>query len=702
MKVNLLLIAFLFTMLSVFTTACGGGGGGDKTKTCDPECTNAWEECDTTIGKCVAKTGYCNSKDDCDGEKTCGLDHKCKEPMPAQCKNQCLDQHSVVQGTCSVVNNLAVCECNEGYLKSPNGLRCLEPTAECNDEATACGGNGECIANNNGTLGCKCDKYYLPDAQDPMKCVKTVVCSNSNHEGTCEASCEECMDDGTGNWKCKVPDGERPCYKNFNDVCDPNLGARNNPGCDPSMICEGDLDKPEDGYCTVTNCKADSDCETTYGDQFVCKYYGDGWAGICTKADDECFNADGTRKGGGAEGDPCSDKCQEADCNVGNLCLNHACSKPCTGPTDLTCGTDRGCVDIAGDGGLYYCGGPIVGAGEECLEAVCENGLSCLGDQKTWAYCFKPCTTVGSTDECASVGEGSKCENFGQVGNFCGAPQTQQPGEECDQFSHGCADDGWCLGTGQGSPSYCFEKCTEASDASDECTGNTACVHFGTAPNDGFYCDIAPSRNAGEECDMVHTCMNDGWCLSTGAGNPSYCFDKCETAGQNSAECNGQECVHFGTAPNDGNYCELAPNKEFGEECDVINTCMNDGLCLTIGDSSNCYESCTDASSVCSQGDNFKCTDTCNAQIGWVCIEQTPPGNTAIGGDCSGVAEDPTKNCVAGATCLSGTDPATNQPFSTCFENCDTNTGGNCSTDGYTCQAISSGDTFCMPAPSGN
>ncbi len=699
MKVNLLLIAFLFTVLSVFTTSCDSSND----KTCDPECTNAWETCNTKTGNCEVKTGFCSVKADCDGAKVCGLDHKCKEPMAEECKNQCLDQHSVVQGTCSVVGGLPTCECNEGYLKSPNGLRCLEKTADCNDEATACGGHGDCIAQNNGTLGCKCDTDYIPDATDPMLCSPTVICSNSNHDGTCEASCEECLDDGTGNWKCKVPEGERPCYKNFNDQCDPSLGYSNNPGCASDMVCEGDT--AEDGYCTVRTCEQDSQCPPagadSYGDQFVCKYYGTGFIGICIKADDDCFNADGTRKGGGEEGDACSDKCKEADCNVGNLCEKGSCSKKCSGPTDLTCGTDRGCVDLTGgqgDARLYYCAGPIVGAGEDCLDAVCANGLSCLGDQQTWANCFKPCTTVGSEDECASVGAGSKCENFGQVGNFCGAPQTQQPGEECDQFAHGCADDGWCLGTGGDNPSYCFEKCTTASDASNECTGNTACVHFGTAPNDGYYCDIAPSRNAGEECDMVHTCMNDGWCLGSGADSPSYCFDKCETAGENSTECPGNTtCVHFGTAPNDGNYCEVAPNKDFGEACDMVNTCMNDGLCLTTNDGASCFESCTDASSVCTQGENFKCVDTQNAQIGWICMEQTPPGNTAIGGDCSGVADDATKNCVAGATCLTtqGTPPV-----STCYEDCDVN-APSCSTTGYTCQTIPDVGDFCMAAPAG-
>ncbi len=588
-----------------------------------PECTTN-EDCTDTAkpvcdnGVCVEdNTPECTTNEDCtDTAKPVCDNGVCVEDNTPECENQCLDQNSVVQGTCSVVGGLPVCECNEGYLRSPNGLRCLEKISECNDETIACGGHGECVAENNGTLACECDADYVVDAVDPLLCVPTVECSNSNHNGICEATCEQCMDDGTGNWKCKVPDGERGCYRNFNDRCDPSLGVRNNPGCDASMICEGNT--AEDGYCTVTNCHQDSDCETTYGDHFVCKYYGEGWAGICTKADDECFNADGTRKAGGNEGDPCSDRCQEADCNVGNLCLNNTCSKPCAGSTDLTCGTDRKCVDIAGDGGLYYCNGPVVGAGEDCLNAVCDNGLSCLGDQQTWANCFKPCTTVGSTSECASVGTGSKCENFGQVGNFCGAPQTQQPGEECDQFSHGCVNDDWCLGTGQGA-SYCFEKCTVASDASNECTGNTACIHFGTAPNDGYYCDVVPSKNTGEECNIANTCLNDGWCLNTGQGNTSYCFDKCETAAENSSECNNQACIHFGTAPNDGNYCAPVPSKDLGESCDAVNTCMNDALCLSIADETQCFEKCQDAASVCTQT-NYVCTDTGSVDIGWVCI----------------------------------------------------------------------------------
>ena len=747
MKLNLLLIALMFTVLSVFTASCGSSD-----KECSPEC-GSWQECNTDTGNCDLKTGFCDTNDDCDGEMICGSNHKCKAPLPAECINQCTDQDKVVQGTCSLVGGLPACECNEGFLKSQNGLRCLKPSDDCKDESLACGGNGECIANNNGKLGCKCDDYYTLDATDPMLCVPTVICSPSNHEGSCEFSCEKCMEDkdNAGNWKCAVPDGDRPCYKNFNDQCDPGLGFSNNPGCAGDMFCLGDT--AEDGYCSTRTCTTDAGCPTTYGDQFTCKYYGDGFIGICIKGADSCFNDDGTRKGGGEEGDACSDECQEADCNVGNLCEKGFCSKKCSGPTDLSCGTDRGCVDLSGDGGLFYCAGPIVGVGEDCLDAVCANGLMCLGDQQTWANCFMACTTPGSEDECAAVGVGSKCENFGQVGNFCGAPQTQSPGEECDQFSHGCIDDGWCLGTGGDDPSYCFAACTEAKDVSDEC-GGEKCVHFGTAPNDGYYCEIAPSRNPGDECNMVNGCVDDGWCLGTGGDNPSYCFASCTEAKDVSDECGGETCVHFGTAPNDGFYCEIAPSRnpgeecdavngcvddgwclsigdgssycfakceaesdsdgtdcageacikwgappasggfyceiapsaEFGDECDAMNTCLNDGLCLTTPDTEDalCYEPCTDATSVCTQ-DGFTCVDSGDATIGWFCADNNATDCTADT-DC----ENNTNGLTVCDTTTTNMCVAPAVEVTDCSSDanaCDDNTNGLTECDGTNCVA---------------
>jgi hypothetical protein len=676
MKLNLLLVAFLFTVLAVFTTSCGTDTPKDKT--CDPAC-GAWEECNPSTGTCDLLDSFCNADTDCaTAGYVCNSSHKCQEPIAEECKNQCLDQNGVLQGECSVIGGLPVCACNEGFLTSPNKLRCLEPSAECKDETLACGGNGECVANNAGTLECKCDTDYIPDATDPMSCSPTVICSNSNHNGTCEASCEECLDDGTGNWACKVPDGERPCYKNFNDQCDPSLGYSNNPGCAADMYCEGN--DATDGYCTTTECKIDIDCATTYGDQFSCKYYGEGFIGICIKGADSCFNADGTRVGLGEEGDPCSDECQEADCVVGNLCLGGTCSKKCSGPMDLTCSAGKGCADISGGSGLYYCV-EIAGIGEDCSGgAACVNDGWCLGNGVE-SYCFDKCTVAAlNSDECG----GEECVDFGD-GFYCEIAPSRQEGEVCDMVN-GCVDNGWCLGSGVGD-SYCFNSCTTAAANSDEC-GGQECVHFGTAPNDGYYCEIAPSKQEGEVCDMVNTCVDNGWCLGSGEGD-SYCFNSCTTAAANSDECGGQECVHFGTTPNDGYYCEIAPSRDFGDECDMVNTCTNDGLCLTTTEASTCFEGCTDATSTCTQ-ENYACVDTGSPSIGWICMEQTPPGNTAIGGDCSGVDTDPSKNCVAGATCLTDTTS------SICYEDCDVNTGGTCSTTGYTCEAIASGDTFCF------
>ena len=694
MKVNLLLMTLLFAILTVFTVSCDNGS---ETKECTQEC-GAWQECNTKTGTCEAKNGFCDSNDDCDNGRICGNTHKCKEPVPEECKNQCLDQNGVQRGTCSMVQGKPSCECQDGYLLSPNGLRCLEPLEECNNEATACGGHGECIANNNGTLGCKCDEDYITSPNDPMVCEGTETCSNSNHNGSCEASCEKCMENENGDWECMVPPGERGCYGGFNDKCDPSLGWFQNPNCGSRMVCEGET--ADDAYCTVIDCQADSDCEKTYNENFTCTSLGqtsDGQKfGECIKGADFCFNEDGTRIGGGKDGDRCSDACKDAQCDTGLKCIGGVCSRTCNGLSDDSClqavnGT-RKCVNnsIFSDLTDFRCAFEA-GLGESCFngEAACGDGLICLGDQQTWAKCFKECSDAdGDGYDPAHCGDGVACnvlrgENPNKIG-YCDAPRTAHVGEPCEEGVVGCVDDGWCLGSSM-DDMHCYAKCTAEAESSEECGGN-ACLKLGDGNGGiaGYYCEpSAPkTQELGEECnDFTAACKNDAYCLRYQGESTGHCFAKCTTESDASSECEGNKaCLSLGTGSDF--YCEpnAAAVKNPGETCDPFNGCVEGSTCLTLRDGGSfCFKECAQDSDCSEIGNGSTCLDF--GEVGHFC---GAPKTAQEHEECGII-----KDCADGLLCL--TYPGADSGY--CYKSCTDNNG--CSAE-ETCMQIEGG-AFCKP-----
>ena len=689
MKLRLLLIALLFSILSVFTVSCDDSSDDNDAKEC-PTC-EAYQECNDKTGVCELRDGFCETKNDCTGDDVCDANHKCNAGEDPLCNGRCLDQSGQKKGTCSLVGGLPVCECDADYLTSPNKLRCLEATDGCDKPETACGGNGECVADNDGTLACLCDENYLPDATDPLTCLVSPICSNDNHTGTCTKSCEACADDGTGNWECKVPAGERDCSGAFNDQCDPSLGWQSNPGCDSTMVCEGN--DASDGYCTVMNCKLDSDCIETYGEKFTCTplgVTGDGQQfGYCIKNDNSCFNADGTRKGGGVDGDRCSDACKDAACNTGLVCISGVCSKSCTGIDDDSClqaaEGNRNCMNtsIFSDLTEYRCT-LEAGLGESCFEGVaaCSTGLVCLGDPDNWMNCYKKCNNA---TDCG----GATCNILNGVDwGYCDAAPIADVGEECKDGVVGCMNDGWCLGSAD--EAHCYQSCSGTDD--DSCAGGNPCNELGDGNGGiaGYYCEpVAPkTQEINEICDsFTMGCKEGGLCLGY-QGQQNHCFAECSAADDDGdTECAGnQACIALGDTGSF--YCNPDAPKEnaAGERCNEFSGCLAGSTCLTLqsGDA-YCFAECTTAADNCATdvGAGSVCSDF--GDVGHFCSG----AKTAVKFEECGLV----KECAAGLVCL--THPDADAGY--CYDECDTAANPSTCNADETCAAYNAeGDAFCM------
>jgi len=244
------------------------------------------------------------------------------------------------------------------------------------------------------------------------------------------------------------------------------------------------------------------------------------------------------------EGKICKDgTCISNDCSpecTNKTCGNDGCGGTCGNcNTDETCSDAGVCVAPSQDGKLgHKCSVEI-----ECIDAT--NLCLASNEGDNFGICHQSCN--GETDTSCTQTDYT-CQAIPTGEFFCFPKEelgTVETGGLCDE-ENTCLR-GWCLSAG--GLSYCFDDCTTASDSSNEC-GGSECVDFG----EGFYCEPVPSREVGERCTIAETCVDNGWCLTSNESN-FYCFASCTTASDSSAECNGDACVEFGTAPNNSFYC---------------------------------------------------------------------------------------------------------------------------------------------------
>ncbi len=543
---------------------------------------------------------------------------------------------------CSVTNTTG--ECPDG--KTCNNGVCIDNTCTPDCAGKVCGNDG-C----GGVCG-TCNTGETCNANGTCETNTNNECSATNPTGTCPAG-QTC-----NNGVCE------------NETCTPDCNGK---------VCGDDGCGGTCGSCNANeHCTASGTCETgTCTPDCAGKVCGDdGCGGVCGTCNaNETCNANGQCEAG------CIPNC------AGKACGDNGCGGTCgTCNAGETCNSNGTCSAATGNGEL--------GGNCDQNNPCNDNTNLCLGAEGQQAHCYQPCNGEGDTS-CTQTGYTCQDTQNANIGWIClpgNEPGNAQPGESCSAENN-CVATAMCLSTDGGTTNTCYEKCTGATDTCSQ-GGNYKCVDTQNESIGWICMEQAAPGNAqpGESCSAENNCVDTAMCLSTDGGTTNTCYEKCTGENDTCSQGDNYKCVDTQNA-NIGWICmeQAAPgNAQPGESCSAENNCVDTAMCLSTdgGVTNTCYENCTGPNDTCSQGSNYKCIDTGNANIGWICWEQPAAGTTPIGGDCS------QENCVEGATCLTTQG---DNPVSTCYEDCDNNNGGTCSTSGYTCQAISSGDTFCFP-----
>ncbi len=314
---------------------------------------------------------------------------------------------------------------------------------------------------------------------------------------------------------------------------------------------------------------------------------------------------------------------------------------------------------------------------------VCQNGQCFTQSQYT-------CSATNPTGTCEA---GKVCQNGTCVvqNNACSATNptgTCEAGKVCQNGTcvvqnNACSatnPTGTCEAgkTCQGGVCVTTNNACSATNPTGTCEAGKTCQ--------GGVCVTTGNGQLGGPCSDTIACVGDGMCLTADGGATFTCYEPC-TGTNDTCTQNGYACVDTGVAEIGWICMEGAGpgGTPIGGDCAEEN-CVEGAMCLNTGAGtpSICYEKCTGTNDTCTLN-GYECVDTGVAGIDWICMAGAEPGTTPIGGNCA------TENCVAAATCL------TDGTNSICYENCDPNTGGACSQNGYTCQTLpNSTDSFCF------
>ncbi len=228
----------------------------------------------------------------------------------------------------------------------------------------------------------------------------------------------------------------------------------------------------------------------------------------------------------------------------------------------------------------------------------------------------------------------------------------------CSQDMGSCGTGGLCLQLTDGFA--CFKSCTLGNDSS---CGRADYICDSVSQTQGI---CYPKCTTNSDCGDGYICKADGHCNIAPANCNVVTSEGCPS--NQACYLNNGELI-----------CYQAGTAEVGQSCQYPNSCQRDLVCA--GNPGVCYEIC-DSVNPCST--NVSCQIFTDQTFGYC----PPAGTQEIGERCGGTLG----GCVAGSGCL-----GTTADDSRCYEEC-TVGGAACSIQGYSCQAIQGGDTFCFPA----
>lgn len=663
------------------TTGCVIGGlcraanSDDPTnacRSCVPETsTTAWTNkgssatCDDgqycTVGDLCNGSGTCaGSARDCSDGKTCTTD-SCNELLDF-CSST-VSTGCLIDGACRVANSddpqNACHTCNPTLSNALWTNKALGTTCDDGQYCTTgdqCGLLGTCVGlarNCSDGVACTldtCNEATSSCSSAPIiaGCVINSACyANGTDDPT--NGCHTCNTAlSTSSWSNKTQgtscnDGK---FCTVSDVCNATgTCAGSNRVCDDGLSCTADTCNDTLGACTSAPSGGCLILGTCYAEG------ADNPLNGCQTCNPTASTILWSNKVTGAS---CEDGlyCTQNDtCNVLGLCA----SGPARGCDDgVSCTSDscneiiRQCVSTVS--GACRIGGTCVAAGAGDPSDQCR---SCNPLLSTSAYSNKLlgtgcddgqfCTT---NDVCGLTGACGGLPRVCEDGLLCTSDVCDETADACRSApSGGCAIDNACYLSGEEDPNNSCRTCNPA--VSSTTWTNKA---SGVTCNDGLYCTVSDSCNAGGICAGSARTCDDGLACTSETCNET--LDLCVPAIANGCLILGA-CVASGAEdPTDScHVCDPTSssitwtNKPTGTVCE-------DGLFCTSGDTCNALGLCTGPLRDCS--DNQNCTlDVCD-EANRQCV------STTLGCIISGVcqllgATDPQDSCRVCNPSLSGT-----------------------------------------------
>ncbi len=677
---------------------------------CTPGC-EAWERCDLN-NKCVALEEYCNTYNDCGGDKPIcdSRTHKCTYNCQPECNSWeiCTEDKVCKADTGRYFCNDAS-DCKSGQIcNSHHKCEYDNCHPECEGWQT-CNENGECV-----TSSGRCD----PEVGCERNTGVSFTCNPETHtckkdDGVCTPVCKLWQTCNMHN-ECVAADGycaeNKDCSNgekcNSLHKCVPlnNTGCGTNDDCNSWEYCEDGQCKLQHGSCNlVEDCLGDSvcnfathECETEC--QTKCEYWeecsSDGQA--CNLNDDFC-NSDASCKNG-------------KKCNLNSHKCENSCSENCepwgTCQDNGECSVNDGYCDANDDCGTTY------GYSATCdlTTHTCKEDPSggCDPFCKSYEVCNVNNQCVLADGRCstnAECGAGKYCSRLTHVCKDAPSTRCNPPcneleycaeGDICKKVEGTCSSSAECSGTDvcknnecqDPDPSGCSPLCNPWEVCSNgncktrinRCSSDNDCTDGKTCNSTSHLCEYS---NCNPACNSWEVCNNDGSCTSDDnrCSDNSDCADGlfCDARNHTCGDieyCDGSEDCgttygYSATCDLTTHTCEEDPSDSCDpfckpyEICNVNNQCeLADGRCLRNND---CGEGkyCSRLSHTCKDEPGNNCNPGCRE---W---EYCAEGNVCknIEGTCTSV-----QDCSGGQICKNkechDPDPSGCSPVCNTWEIC--------------------------------
>ncbi|XP_043235182.1 fibrillin-2-like [Amphibalanus amphitrite] len=564
------------------------------------------------------KLGY---KEGSDSKPACVVSDVCLAKQP--CKNR---------GTCTVVQNRAVCSCTAAW----RGDFCQLPAQPCGGQADPCGEDFRCSRESEALAGFSCNCHRKPgwtakSEKDPRcvvqePCLALRPCKNG---GTCQVT-------ATG-WSCSCPpawQGERcrqprdPCLQKPPVCGDKRWGCRRAPDKPAGFVCDcnakgwGPKSASRPQCVVVDACLAENPCHNggtcsggTGGLPTQCQC-SPAWTGKrCTRPNDPCAGQKPCGKAWQCTRDPLSPAgyscgcdarpgykpASESDphCIVSDMCLAH---RPC----------HHGGTCTAGGGKSFSCRCPGAWSGSRCQNPAdpCSKGQPCGAG---WTCARDTSSKAGFNCGCdKKPGYMAKSANdpVCRVADVCLAREPCQNGATCQPME---GDQFKCLCRPAWTGTLCTEVHDPCSDGGDTCGEGWNCSRDSAAVA-GYTCGCdgkpgwKPKSAKNPVCVISDICLartvckNGGKCHTTGGGGTEFrctcppawggatCSDERDPC-QEESPCGRFGCERDANTTQPGYRCKCserpgyrpisATNRtcELWNVCAIRNHCSNGGVC---------------------------------------------------------------------------------------------------------------------------